>query len=289
MAGYFSYVPNIYVANGVKDDEAVEYTLVKNLFKRLVVGEDIAFKFTAFELVTIEPGDTPSSIATEYYSDPFLDWVILLTNNITDVYEQWPKGELELLQYCRKKYNDRLGDTHHWETQEIEYEGEVFIKEGIEVQEDFRVTFPDGTSLPKANTITRVTNYEHEEYLNDLKRFIRLPTPTTVALMKDEMEEGLVYKNCPELDEQGFKKTPISLVSRFLTANNAVTRQQVGPLDLSYILENQNQPNPSAPIGIKYSEVPLPASPIDPTLDDAEEPYDPEDIDLDEVLDDEEE
>lgn len=225
MSGYFQYLPNIYVANGIVDGEPVEYTLVKNIFKRLAV-KDINQKFSSFERARIDEGDTPSSIALEYYGDPLLDWCILLTNNITDVYNDWPKEAPELLRYVRLKYNDDTSGVHHWETQEVEYEGEVFIKGGIEVTEAFRVVLPDGTTLSKGNSIVLISNYEHEEYLNELKRFIKLPTPTTVALMKDEMNEGLIYKNCPELDEDGNKKTPVSLVSRFLTNNTAVTRTQ---------------------------------------------------------------
>ena len=35
MAGYFSYFPNVYVGEGVKDDEAFKYRLVKNILEKL--------------------------------------------------------------------------------------------------------------------------------------------------------------------------------------------------------------------------------------------------------------
>lgn len=226
MAGYFTYLPNIYVANGVKEDEAINYTLVKNIFRRLAVDEDLNQNFVQFERARVEEGDTPSSIALDYYGDPYMDWVILITNNIINYAEEWPKDSYDFLQFVLSKYKGDTGGVHHWETKEIKYEGDILIPQGIQVNESYRASLPDGTILSKNSSITSITNYDHEEYLNEQKRFIRLPTPTTVALMKDELEDGLTYNNCPELDEEGNKKTELSIVSRFLTTNDSVTRPQ---------------------------------------------------------------
>ena len=147
MPGYFSFLPNIYIANGAEQDEPISYTLVKNIFKRLSVDSDLNQNYVAFEKARIEDGDTPDSIALEYYGDPFLDWVVLLTNNIVDKNEQWPKDEVNFLDFVIKKYDGDTGGVHHWETIEVEYEGETFIPEGLEVNESFRATLPNGTVL----------------------------------------------------------------------------------------------------------------------------------------------
>ena len=80
-----------------------------------------------------------------FYSDPFLDWVILLSNNITDVYEQWPIEQKLLYQRVTQKYADPDA-IHHWETQEVILEDEniVFMEKGRIVNESFRVVMPDG-------------------------------------------------------------------------------------------------------------------------------------------------
>lgn len=244
MAGYFSYLPNIYIAKGVDNDEPTEYALVKNIFRRLAVA-DLNQRYTAFERARIEEGDTPSSIATEYYGDPFMDWCIMLTNNITNLYEQWPKHDTDFLDYVIAKYGDDLGAVHHYETKLIEYEGDTIVPEGIEVNENFTVTMPDGTVITKANTRVAITNYDYEEYENEQKKWILIPTPTTVALMKDELEEKLTYKKCPELDEQGNKKTPMSLVGRFLSKNTGVTRQQLITLDPAMAAPSETQSSAS--------------------------------------------
>ena len=58
MAGYFSYFPNVYIAEGVKDDEAFKFRLTKNLFRRLTVRDDLNQYVTLFEAYSIEPGET---------------------------------------------------------------------------------------------------------------------------------------------------------------------------------------------------------------------------------------
>ena len=59
--------------------------------------------------------------------DPFLDWVVLLTNNITDFYAQWPMNESDLQEMVVKKYGDPES-VHHYETKEVLYNGVFFIK-----------------------------------------------------------------------------------------------------------------------------------------------------------------
>ena len=101
---YFSKFPDVYVAEGVTTDQAYRYRLVKNIFRRIRVREDLDKFVTSFERISVPEGMTPSNMAVALFEDPFLDWVILITNNITDVYEQWPKTESELQRYVRNKY-----------------------------------------------------------------------------------------------------------------------------------------------------------------------------------------
>ena len=38
---YFKYFPNVYVGEGVTDDEGYKYRLVKNIFRRVKVRADL--------------------------------------------------------------------------------------------------------------------------------------------------------------------------------------------------------------------------------------------------------
>ena len=110
---YFDFLPNVYVGEGVNQDEAYKYRLVKNIFRRITAIEDLDSYTTFFEIAPIEPNSIPCDLADAIFVDPFLDWVILVTNNITDVYEQWPKTEDELQLFVRNKYSDPDA-VHHY-------------------------------------------------------------------------------------------------------------------------------------------------------------------------------
>ena len=217
MASYFSYIPNIYVAEGNKDDEAYKYRLVKNLFRRVSVKSKILEYITLTEAYYIQPFDTPALLAQEFYGSTTYDWAILITNNMIDSYTQWPKMETDLLEYIKEKYNEPDA-IHHYETLEVKYEGEVIVPANIEVNESYRTTLPNGTQLSSLESRVAVTNYEHETYLNELKKFIKMPTPQVVNFMEQEFIDLMGYEKCPELDEAGNKKTTLSIVSKFLNS-----------------------------------------------------------------------
>ena len=221
MASYFSYLPDIYVAEGMKDDENYRYRLVKNIFRRVRVKEKIKDYLTLTEAYYVEDFDTPATLATEFYGTPTLDWVILIVNNIIDFYDGWPKNEAELLTYVKSKYNNPDG-LHHYETLEVLHNGDVLVPEGIQVNESYRVTMPDGSTISSAASRVAVSNYEWESFLNEKKRFIKLPTPAVVTFMEQEFLDLAGYDPCPELDEAGNKKTKLSIVSKFLNSSGYV-------------------------------------------------------------------
>lgn len=219
---YFNRLPDVYVAEGRSTGENFKYRLAKNLFRRVYSRDDLDKYTTFFEQYEIEDGDTPSSLALLVSGDVFNDWIILMVNNITDVYEQWPKRDNELYAYIEEKY-DSVDGLHHWETNEILYNDIVFIKEGIEVNETFRAVLPDGTTKTKNESIYPVTNYEYEQYLNEQKRQILLPNPQIVDIMIEEFEDLVTYQPSKELDDNdSTKKTELSIAQLFLDRKGSV-------------------------------------------------------------------
>ena len=189
---YFNFLPNVYVGEGVKDDEPFRYRLAKNISRRIKVREDLEKYTTYFETYSIGDGETPAVIAEAVLGDPFLDWVVLLTNNITDFYAQWPLAESDLQIMVVDKYGNAEAP-HHYETKEVLYNGVVFIKEGIEVNSTFRAVLPDGTTKGENDSIYTVSNYEHEQYLNELKRLIKIPNRGIADRMIQEFETLVAY------------------------------------------------------------------------------------------------
>ena len=52
--------------------------------------------------------ESPEMIADKLYDDPQLHWVILLVNDITDRYHQWPMSTPQFQAYVKDKYTNPL-------------------------------------------------------------------------------------------------------------------------------------------------------------------------------------
>lgn len=134
---YFRELPNLeYISVFKERNYNNEYTLAKNLFKRPKLREDLAKVVTAFEYYQIIGNERPDQIAEKYYSNAELDWIILITNNITNYNEEWPLDHDSLYNYMIDKYGseENLEKIHHYETVEYKDElGRVLIKGGLQV------------------------------------------------------------------------------------------------------------------------------------------------------------
>ncbi len=244
---YFSHLPDCYIGKGIDDDESFNYQLVKNLFRRISIRDDLNKYITMFEVQTLPDGLKPFEVAKRVTGDEGLDWLILILNNITDIYNQWPKKEEDLAKYVLEKYGS-YDEVHHYETQKVIWEvpGKediVIFEKGIEVNEDFIATLPDGTVKSKEQSIYPVSNYEHESFLNDKKRFIKIPTAELVNKMLSEIDELLAYEYHSELDDFNNKKTLLNVAQRFLDTRGYVSGSETISLNqLGTIVSYDNGP-----------------------------------------------
>ena len=88
---YFRYLPEFEYVNRTKEGRSEgDYSIVKKLFKRAKLREDIYQEITFFTKFIVQGDDRPDNVATEVYGDPNLDWVVLLSNNIVNVQSEWP-------------------------------------------------------------------------------------------------------------------------------------------------------------------------------------------------------
>ena len=248
---YFSHLPNVYVGKGITDDDGFNHDLVKNIFRRVILREDIDKYVTQFELQTLQDGVRPEQVAEAVCGTAYMDWLILIVNNITDIYEQWPRRESDLQDYVNEKYDTDPDDLHHWETREVIWEQAGFeditvVERGHEVNETFRAQLPDGTIKTKEESIYPVSNYEHESYLNDQKRFIRIPTEGLINKIESEIDELLMYEDHRELDDENDKFTPLSVAQRFLDTKGYVSGSETISLSqLGSIVSYDNGPGSS--------------------------------------------
>lgn len=117
--GYFRELPNIQFNNRTKNETSSdEVIIVKNLFKRAKIREDISQYVTSFDYYTITGDERPEQVAEKFYGDPELDWVILLTNNIINVNDEWPLNLDCFYKYMIDKYGseEAFSEIHHYET-----------------------------------------------------------------------------------------------------------------------------------------------------------------------------
>lgn len=129
--GYFAELPDIQFINRTKNEVSNDETIIlKNLFKRAKLREDIANVATAFEYYNIEGNERPDQVAAKFYEDPELDWVILYANNITNVQQDWPLDQESFNRYLTDKYGseDAWKRIKHYETISLkdQYGREVF-------------------------------------------------------------------------------------------------------------------------------------------------------------------
>ena len=212
---YFDYLPNHYVweTNSIG---GIDKKLVKNIFRRVILSGKIERYVNSYEAYYIEDGERPETVAQDFYGDPELDWIVLTANNITDPYTEWPMDHNTLMSYVNEIY-DNPDAVHHYETNEIlDSDGSVLYKEGIEVNETFRATLSDNTTLSRNDSAYTVTNMEYETMRNERKRVIGIPDSTFVGFFTSEIERLMEYQSSDEVDRDGDKTTPINSTAKYI-------------------------------------------------------------------------
>ena len=198
---YFRNIPDFEYVNRTKDGQFISnYTQVKNFFKKGRIREDLFQDLTVFEKYSVKGDDRPDNVAFEIYDDPTLDWVVLTSNNITNVQNEWPLSQKGFEDYILDKYktHEKLNEIHHYESNEVkDTNGVIIFPKGVRVSAAQSVSYfePLSEESVTVNPISRaVTNFEHEQKVNDDKRRIFLIKPIYLGVVFDDLEEMMIYK-----------------------------------------------------------------------------------------------
>jgi len=173
---YFKYFPRMkYDIRG--EEGNIRFDRVTNIIARVLMkctawttssndNKDFVKSASYFTKHLIQDGERMDTLAHKYYNDSTLHWVLAYSNStdITNPYYDWPMSQYTLVQFAKKKYDDDLYGTHHWEN-----------ADGYEVDE----TAPGATI---------VTNFAYEETLNDAKRPINILKPEYVGSVVKEFK-----------------------------------------------------------------------------------------------------
>ena len=202
MSNYFNQIPNFDYVSRLPDAKISDYIQVKNLFKRVLLREDIYSNLMYFTKYSIQGDDRPDNVAHRIYSDSTLDWLILLANNITHIPSEWPMTQNDFDRFLLKKYDndyDKLyNGIHHHETIEVKDSNDVtIVPAGLEVSSDFTQTYYDyfiGEMKTESNITRPVTNYQYEEILENDKREIYILRTEYISVVLDDIEDIMPYK-----------------------------------------------------------------------------------------------
>ena len=217
---YFSYLPNVEVrVSSYRINNVDPFKVAKNIFRRIKIREELDDIILGFTQYTIKNNQRPDQVALEVYGDMDLDWVVLLTNNIINLYDEWPMSEDELERYIDSTYEEDADSVHHWVTQRItDLSGRILVKEDRIVPESYTYTRPDGTLIAKEETVRPISVYDHEASKNDQKRNIYLLRKEYVTAFIEEFSTLCDYLPNSEIDvEEGIKKSKNTVQEQFIT------------------------------------------------------------------------
>jgi len=171
---YFDQFPVIFydaVGNG-------DPKVVTHLLKRVALHSKASESVALFDTYDVRNGETPEMIAHKYYDDAEYHWVILLVNNITDRYHQWPMNTRQFLAHLAERYVN-VDAVHHYEINQVSGDTNVKINIGITNIDT------DGNTIADA---TLITNREYEDEKQDVLRKIRLLDPIYLEQFVEEFE-----------------------------------------------------------------------------------------------------
>ena len=205
MSRYFRTLPNFEYISRINERKTnKDFLTVKNLFRRPIIREDLFTDFMSFTKYRIVGDERPDEVAYDVYGESDLDWVVLLSNNIINVRDEWPLSQHDYRNYLIEKYgNDttEIDKIKFYETKEIkDSKGKVFVPKGMQVDSTFETTFLDsGTNLLiTVSPIEGITYRTYEERLQEDKRNINLLKPEYLSIVMDDIETLLDYEQSTE-------------------------------------------------------------------------------------------
>ena len=142
------------------------YKLVTDILRRVKIRSAIQDGAVLFDKYDVKNGENPEDVAFKWFGSADLHWVILLTNNITDRYYDWPLNQVQFAEFLKDKYGAGNEDAvHHYEitksSGKTSSSGPSDYSHKVEVNSD-------------EDNASSVSNREYEERLQDKKRQIKL-------------------------------------------------------------------------------------------------------------------
>lgn len=204
---YFRELPNLEYQSFLSDKSSIDdYLIVKNLFRRVKLRDDLQNVFTVFDKYQILDGSRPELVAEELYGSSQYDWVVLISAGITRIRDQWPLSDMEVYEYAEQRYGENLNAIHHYETIEIrDSQDRLILPAGKIVDQNFKLSYQDSGKtytnesiiephiVNISNPTVGITNYEYEVSENDKKRTIYVLKPIYLQQVLMDTKKAMTY------------------------------------------------------------------------------------------------
>ena len=166
--------------------------VMTNLTVFYKLQEILLARTTVYHQYTIHDGERPDTVAAKVYNDSSLDWILFLTNNITDPRWDWPLNQREFQEYVKGKYgsvSSAMAENHHYEY--IAQELTKVSRDGVvtvtpEIKYEIDLTTYNATTPVKRRA---VDSFTYEDRLNESRRNIRILDPSQVQVVLTQAED----------------------------------------------------------------------------------------------------
>ena len=139
--------------------------LIPDILRRVKLRATIKSGGMLFDKYDVKEGERPEDVAFKWFGDPELHWIILMTNNVTDRYYDWPMNQVQFAEYLTDKYGTNVDAIHHYEVTKdsgrTTSKGPSDYSHKVEVNSD-------------TDNASSISNREYEERDQDSKRQIQL-------------------------------------------------------------------------------------------------------------------
>ena len=191
---YFRELPNLEYQSFLSSRKGSdEYLLVKNIFRRVKLRDDLQNVFTIFNKYQIQEGARPDTVAEELYGSSQYDWVVLIGAGIINVRNEWPLSDRDIYRYSEQLYGNDLNDVHHYETKEVkDSRGRLILPAGKIVDSTFTIPNPNIT-IQTLNPVVGISNYEYEVRKNNKKRDMYILKPAYLQQVINDTRKAMTY------------------------------------------------------------------------------------------------
>jgi hypothetical protein len=172
LSKMYQYYPKIkYRIDEFNDIRMVDITVAAKIKQSLK-----NFNAIAIQPYTIQNGDRPDAVSNILYGTPYYDYILLMVNNIENIYDQWPKDSTTFRNYIIEKYGSVAAARNQFKL--------FYTPDGDIVSEEYWQSIPGARKF-------RETAYEYEVRLNDEKSRIRVLDLQYIVKFESDLQELL--------------------------------------------------------------------------------------------------